>query len=345
MKKTINDVKKVYNLKSFEDAAAQAKSFKDAGGVILARNLEHISSELFTQEYPDLTFMQSGVTVNNEGGFAASITKIKLAVQGAFKQSGSNTNTTGKITMGGESDTMRVIGREASSDWSEPELKEAELQNINLASRFVEGHAEVYNRELDEVGYLGAGSQKGLLNSAWNTTSAGGTAASMSGLELYDAIATLIREQWTSVRNTASFKADRVVMPDDVYNLCFSKMMTSDLEFTSDTPQASPLDPITTALTAQILASTDSVMAALIKNFPTITFLSTDKATKDDDTSRASATVAFSTNRAGMQFRLPVPLALSPVAQVGFKYYVESYYRVAGLDVIETNAARLMTGL
>lgn len=334
MKKTINDIKKVYNLKSFEDAAAQAKSFKDAGGVILARNLEHISSELFVQEYPGLTFMQSGITVNNEGGFAASITKIKLAVQGAFKQSGSNTNTTGKITMGGESDTIRVIGREASSDWSEPELKEAELQNINLASRFVEGHAEVYNRELDEIGFLGAGTQKGLLNAAWNTTSTSDTAANLSGLDLYEAIATLIQEQWSSVRNTASFKADRVVMPDDVYNLCFSKLMTSDVTLTGDTQ-----------LTAHILASADSVMAALVKNFPTITFLSTDKATKDDDAGRTSATVAFSTNRAGMQFRLPTPLALSPVAQVGFKYYMESYYRVAGLDVIETNAARLMTGL
>ena len=129
-------------------------------------------------------------------------------------------------------------------------------------------------------------------------------------------------------------------MPDDVYNLCFSKLMTSDVTLTADAS-----DPAASAMTAHILASADSVMAALVKNFPTITFLSTDKATKDDDAGRTSATVAFSTNRAGMQFRLPTPLALSPVAQVGFKYYVESYYRVAGLDIIETNAARLMTGL
>lgn len=344
MKKKIQDVTKVYDLQSFQDAATKAKSFKDAGGIILARNLEHISPELFVQEYPDLTFMQAGITVNNEGGFAASITKIKLAVQGAFKQSGSNTNTTGKITMDGESDTIRVQSREASSDWSESELKEAELQNINLAARFIEGHGEVFNRELDEIGYLGAGAHKGLLNAGWATTSGGGTAASMTGLELYDAVATLIREQWTSVRNTASFKADRVVMPDSVYNLCFSKMMTSNLEFTSDTPQATPLDPITTALTAQILASTKTVMAALVENFPGVVFLSTDKAEAVSG-GQSSATVAFSSNRSGMQFRLPVPLMISPVSQLGHKYYMESMYRVAGLDVIESNAARLMSGL
>lgn len=343
MKKKMQHINKVFNLQSFTDAANKAKSFTDAGGIILARNLEHISPELFTQEYPDLTFMQSGITVNNEGGFAASITKIKLAVQGSFRQSGSNTNTTGKITMAGESDTIRVLAREAESDWSESELKEAELQNINLPSRFIQGHSEVFNRELDQIGYLGTGSNKGLLNTSWDTSSTGDEAKNLSGLQLYDAIATLINEQWVSVRNTSNFKADRVVMPDSVYNLCSSKMMTSDLSFTSDTSQSTPLEPIVTALTAQILASTKTVMAALIANFPTVTFLSTDKAEADGET--ASATVAFSTHRSGMQFRLPAPLMISPVNQFGHKYYVESMYRVAGLDVIESNAARLMTGL
>lgn len=344
MKKKFEDLQKIYNIKSFEDAATKAKNFRDAGGVILARNLEHLSTEVFTQEYPDLTFMQLGVTVNNEGGFAAAITKIKTATEGSFRQSGSNTNTTGKITLSAESDTIRVIAREAESDWSESELREAELQNINLPSRFIDGHNEVYNRELDEVGYLGAGNHKGLLNTDWTTTSNSSAASSMTGLELYDAIATLIREQWAAVRNTASFKANAVVMPDTVYNLALSKLMTSDFDFESETPQAGELDPITTAVTAQILASTETVMASLIKNFPGVVFTSTDKAEGDGD-SIQSATVAFSTNRRGMQFRLPVPLELSAVSQFGHKYYMESMYRVAGLDVIESNAARLMKGL
>lgn len=342
-KRTFADVQKIYNIKSFEDGAAKAKSFTDAGGVILARNLEHISSEVFTQEYPDLTFLQQGITINNEGGYAAAITKLKLGVQGAFKQSGSNTNTTGKITLTGESDTINVISREAESDWSESELKEAELQNINLPSRFIDGHNEVYNREIDEIGYLGVGAHRGLLNTNWATTSNSSAANSMSGLELYDAISTLLLEQWASVRNTASFKANRVVMPDSVYNLAMSKLMTSDLDFETEVPEGDD-DPIVTTLKAQILANTETVMAALIKNFPGVIFSSTDKAEGDGD-SVQSATVAFSTNRAGMQFRLPVALKLSSVHQIGHKYYFESMYRVAGLDVIESNAARLMKGL
>lgn len=343
----INTIQKVYNLKSFEDAAAKAKGFKDAGGIILARNLEHVSPEIFTQQYPDLTFMQQGITVNNEGGWATSITKLKLAVQGAFKQSGSNTQTTGKITMGGESDTLRVISREAESDWSENELREADLQNINLASRFVEGHAQVFNQELDEIGYMGTNGSNGLLTASRTNTTTAGTASSLSGLELYEAIATLIREQWSGVRNTAAFKADRVVFPDNVYNLLFSKFMTSEIDSTSTVPQESPLDPIVATLNATILASADSVMAALVKNFPTVSFGMTDKArTPQGGTGETgSYTVAFSSNRAGMQFRLPVPLMISPVAQLGHKYYMESMYRVAGLDIIEDKAARGLRGL
>ena len=58
-----------------------------------------------------------------------------------------------------------------------------------------------------------------------------------------------------------------------------------------------------------------------------------------------SVTVAFSSNRRALQFRLPVPLNVSSVDQRGFKYYVESYFGVAGLDVIEDDAAQILTGL
>jgi hypothetical protein len=38
-------------------------------------------------------------------------------------------------------------------------------------------------------------------------------------------------------------------------------------------------------------------------------------------------------------------LNVSSVDQRGFKYYVESYFGVAGLDVIEDDAAQILTGL
>jgi len=137
MKNDIKRVKSLYGVASFDAATAYAKkNFKDAGGIILARNLEHVSAEIFTQEFAGLTFLQQGIAVNNEGGYATSIRKLKLRTEGGFRESGSNTNTSGKITLSGEDDSIPVFTMEGESDWSEIELKQAELENINLPSRF-----------------------------------------------------------------------------------------------------------------------------------------------------------------------------------------------------------------
>jgi hypothetical protein len=322
---TKRDPFKLYDVKSFEDKAAYAKKrFTDAGGIILARNLEHLSTEIFTQEYPELTFLMQGITVNNEGGYSDSIKKLKLAISGEFRESGTNTNTTGKITLTGEDDSIPVFSLEAESDWSEIELKKAELQNVNLPGRFLEAHAEVYNRKIDTIGYIGQvrtdGTQKtrGLLNyTGWDTDSSAVTAVAATGVELYQEIADLINRQWSNVFNVAAYKATHVVMPTSVYNVAQSKFLNT--------------------------AGTElSVLRALQMNFPTITFGVTDKA---EDVGGTSVTVALSQNRRGMQFRLPVPLNVSSIDQRGFKYYVESYFAIAGLDVIEDGAAATLTGL
>ena len=325
MKPDIKRVKSLYGVQSFDAAANYAKkNFKDAGGIILARNLEHVSAEIFTQEFAGLTFLQQGIEVNNEGGYSTSIRKLKLRTEGGFRESGSGTNTTGKITLSGEDDSIPVFTMEGESDWSEIELKQAELENINLPSRFFEGHAELYNRKIDDIGYLGQvrtdGSQKttGLLNySGFTSNSAVKTAAASTGEELFDEIAELITAQWAGVLNVDSYKADRVTMPASVYNICSTKILNS-------------------------AGSEMSVLRALQSNFPTVTFGLT---TKSEDVGGDSVTVAFSSNRRALQFRLPVPLNVSSVDQRGFKYYVESYFGLAGLDVIEDDAAQILTGL
>jgi hypothetical protein len=325
MKNDIKRVQSLYGVKSFDAAALYAKkNFKDEGGIILARNLEHVSAEIFTQEFAGLTFLQQGITLNNEGGFSTSIRKLKLKTVGGFRESGTNTNTSGKITLEGEDDSIPVFTKEAESDYSEIELKQAELENINLPSRFFEGHAELYNRELDTIGYLGQtrtdGTQKttGLLNHAgFATATAGSTAAAATGQELYDEIAELLTSQFAGVLNVDTYMADRVVMPNTVYNTTQTKILNS-------------------------AGSEMTVLRALQANFPAVTFGLTTKAVSVDG---ASVTVAFSTNRRAIQFRLPVPLNVSAVSQRGFKYYVESFFGVAGLDVIEDGAARFLTGL
>jgi len=87
MKNDIKRVKSLYGVASFDAATAYAKKhFTDAGGIILARNLEHVSAEIFTQEFAGLTFLQQGIAVNNEGGYATSIRKLKLRTEGGFSR-------------------------------------------------------------------------------------------------------------------------------------------------------------------------------------------------------------------------------------------------------------------
>lgn len=318
---------KLYGVKSFEDKAAYAKQhFTDAGGIILARNLEHLSAEIFTQEYPELTFLQQGITVNNEGGYADSVKKLKLAISGDYRESGTNTNTTGKITLIGEDDSIPVFSLEAESDWSEVELKKAELQNINLPGRFLEAHSEVYNRKIDAVGYIGqvrtdgTFKTRGLLNYAgWDTDTASGLASAITAEALYQEIADLITRQWTNVFNVPTYKADRVVLPWSVYNIASTRILNT-------------------------AAGSATVLRALMDNFPTVSFGTTNQA-EAGNAGVTSVSVAFSSNRRGMQFRLPVPLEVSSIDQRGFKYYVESYFAIAGLDVIEDGAAATLTGL
>ena len=86
MKTDIKRVQSLYGIKSFDAAAVYAKkNFKDEGGIILARNLEHVSAEIFTQEFAGLTFLNQGIAVNNEGGYATSIRKLKLRTEGGFQ--------------------------------------------------------------------------------------------------------------------------------------------------------------------------------------------------------------------------------------------------------------------
>ena len=47
-----------------------------------------------------------------------------------------------------------------------------------------------------------------------------------------------------------------------------------------------------------------------------------------------------------MIMRIPQPLTIGEIIKVGsFDFHVDSKYRIAGLDVLENTAGRLLTGL
>ncbi len=98
MKNDIKRVKSLYGVASFDAATAYAKKhFTDAGGIILARNLEHVSAEIFTQEFAGLTFLQQGIAVNNEGGYATRSANSNCALKAAFANPAPTQTLLGKL--------------------------------------------------------------------------------------------------------------------------------------------------------------------------------------------------------------------------------------------------------
>lgn len=314
----------LYNLTSYEKFrdSAKAPGFADAyAGSVLARQLTAIDPQIFEKKYPELSFVTSGIDADNSGGYVRRIQSLRKRGQGSFKTAGDASGNKGKISLAGEDNTILVVERTAESDWTESEIREAELQNINLPSDYITEHNRIYLREVDEYGYLGNGDTKGLLNNALFTSGAAtGAIAALTAQQAYDDIADLILSQHNAVNNTPEYMANRVDMPIYVLNSLAVTILNT-------------------------AAGSSSVLMALKGNFPGIEFRGTFRA---DDAGGAgvSHTVAYSNNREAMKMRIPVPLTVGEIIKKGsFDYHVDSMYRIAGLDILESTAGYILTGL
>lgn len=313
-----NTLDKLYDLHSFDTAKNYFATQDSAGGTILARNLEHISSEIFKQRIAGLTFLTgTGIVINNEGGYADAIKKLKETIQGDFADAGQMTDSQGKISLGVEDDTIPVYYKEAMSSWSDLELQKASLQNRNLPAAMIAAHDEKYKQTIDRLGYLGNGTKtEGLLNfSGFASGSASGAFSTLTGQQMFDEVAELITDQRSAVFNDEVFSCDRAVVHQDTYNLMSKTYLNT----------AGGLTTVREALERTM----------------NISFVITNKA----EISSVKRIVVYSSQRQAMQMRIPVPLKLYNQFTQGSKHSIESMFGVAGLDIIENASGRILTGV
>jgi hypothetical protein len=317
----------IYNLDAFEEFldSASVRGFQDSySGVVLARNLTAVDPKIFEKKYPELTFVNSGITADNTGGYVSRIQSLRLIDQGEFSVNGDKDGNKGKISLNAEDNFLAVKNLEAQSEWTQTDVKTAELQNINLPSRFVETHNKVYLRTIDSIGLVGIAGTKGLLNTTdFNATGAGGVVSTLTPQEMYDEISELIEAQNNAVNNTAEYKANRVLMPTRVYNKLNVTMLNT-------------------------ANGSSTVLKALRDNFPEIEFQSSFRAdtVANGGNLATSATVAYNNSPDAMVMRIPVPLQIGKIVQISsFRHHVESVARVGGLDILEATAGRILTGL
>jgi len=317
----------LYDLNSYQRFldSGHRPGFQDAyAGTVLARNLTQVDPKVFEKKYPELSFVNSGIEADNSGGYARRIQSLRIIDQGGFTTAGDASGNKGKITLRGEDNFLPVIEREAGSKWSDSDAKEAELENVNLAQRYIQTTNRIYLREVDYIGYLGmpdvAGSS-GLLNHAgFTSVAATGAIGTLTAQEMYDDFAGLLNAQFNAVNNTPEYKANRVDMPNYVLNTLQSTILNT-------------------------AAGSSSVLAALQANFPGVEFRGTHRA---DDAGGAgvSHTVAYSNSNEAMKMRIPVPLMVGEIIKVSsFDYQTDYKYRIAGLDVLEDTAGYILTGL
>ena len=311
-------VKNLYDIGSFVAAAEAAKTFDGAAGILLPRQLEHISTTIYQQKFAELTLLtQAGITVNNEGGSAEFITKIKQGINGDFATAGNSTNTDGKISLKNQSDTIPVIMKKAESDWTEVEMEQAQSANQNLVSDLIGAHNTRYNQLIDSTGYVGTDSIEGLLNwSGFTSGASANTFDNLTGIQQYNEIKDLVIAQRAAVSNDPVFGADRVAIAPITFNIISSTYVDTT-------------------------GGVGTVREAIERDL-NIQFVITFRAA---DVAGSARLVAYSSDARAMVMRIPMQLRMSNIYQKGFNSYVESMFRVGGLDVIENAAGYILTGV
>lgn len=317
-----NTVKNLYDVRSFGDAAITAKHFKtttgktfDSAGILLPRQLEHISTTIYQQRFANLSFLSGGgITINNEGGAADTITKIKQTINGDFATAGNTSNTDGKISLSAQSASIQVTGKKAESSWSVDELEQAQMANVNLVSNLIAAHNTKYNQAIDEIGYIGNTFNEGLLNySGFDIEAATGVFSGLTAQQMYDNIKDLVNAQRTVVSLDEVFSCNKLACSPGI----FTRLSTTILN---------------------TAAGAMSVLAAIKLNL-NIDFVITFRATA------LKSITAYTNSDLAMVMRIPKQLTLSNIYQLGFDSYVESMFRVGGLDVIENGAGYILTGV
>ena len=315
------EIKKgLYNLKSFqtlfdtkEEDLKNNTLFDSAGGLVLGRNLVAVDPDVLILETPDNTFLSTGITISNVGGYANKIEKLRRHAQGQMTSARDKTTGKGNISLAMNQGEIFVDEIGAESSWNESQIQQSSMQGINLVSDLIAAQNEIYLNTIDAIGYIGGFGNEGLLNySGFQTTASAATALLSTGEALYTEFAELINLQRAAVNNIPSYSTNTVIMPIGVLNECNKKFLNTT-------------------------GSMATVLTALKTNFPDVNFMSTFRATK---------TIAFNSSKQSMQMRIPLPLQIGEIIKKGsFSFANEIFARVAGIDINDDKAGYYLTGL
>jgi len=292
--------------------------FHDASpGILQRRSLEIVDPNILKVVYPDNAFLNSGIGINNFGGWGESITSLRTRVQGGFTKSSAKDSDKGRISLSGERSNIQVAEFDTQELWTETEAMQAKLENRNIVSEYVQTTDAVYKETLDRFYATGIDDVNGLLNHSDITPVALSTIGGGTALADYELVKGFILTQWNDVNNVSAYMGSNLIMPFERLNILNTRHMDTS-------------------------AGNGTVLEALKKNFPTINFMGSNRC---DDVGGTAVMSLYSSDDKVVKFRLPIAMKRSKVFIDGFKFKVDVMFRAAGIDLLEPSGLAIGTGI
>ena len=295
------------------------------GGMYLEQQLREILPEVLSEVYPEMPLLNF-MSVDNSGALSQSIIQRAQSFEGRHESTHETANTKGTLTVNRTAREQLVVEYAAETNYSETDLQRGILLNENIDTALIEAHNISYMTWIDEIGFEGIKNKddnntlltEGLTNYSDTIASlvktAGATFAASDGLTIYGEIQNLYNEMIGEAGAAAVLRPNVVVLPPKQFSIISTELMTGT-------------SPVTGFVTVK-----DFIESQLGLTCYASTRCSGKGAGSTD------RLVMINNDRRNMRFHLPEPLRFAPIDIRGFKYNLQSKFRIAGMGFNRNNA-------
>ncbi len=318
---------------SFSDAF-KSKHMNDAntvavGGMYLSQQLQEILPQILNQIYPNMPILKI-LAVDNSGALMQSLIQRVQSFSGRHQAKHETSNTAGVITVNRTAREQLIFEYEGTTEYSDTDLKRSMLLNENIDTAIIEGHQWSYQTMMDEISFNGISLKQndgsatpvteGLTNYSdvisANYLTAGATFAASSGLEMYNSIKGLYDTMVGQAGAAEELRPNKIVLPPKQFAILATTIMTGT-------------SPVMTAGQDTVLSFIERVLGVKV--------YASSRCVAASDTG-TDLLIMLSATYDNMRLFIPQPLQFAPVFIKGFKYMLESKFRIAGLGVNRANA-------
>lgn len=295
------------------------------GGMYLSQQLQEIIPQILNQIYPDMPILKI-LAVDNSGALMQSLIQRVQSFSGGHQAKHETANTTGVISVNRTAREQLVFEYEGSTEYSDTDLKRSILLNENIDTAIIQGHQWSYQTEMDKISfkgiYLPNGAAtpvtEGLTNyssviaALYNTSS--GLFSALSGLAIYNNIQGLYNEMVGAAGGSEELRPNKIILPPLQFSIISTALMTGT-------------SPVTGYVTVkQFLESQLGIKCYASSRCVAASDTGTD------------LLIMLSATYDNVRLYIPQPLQFAPVYIKGFKYMLESKFRIAGVGINRANA-------